>query len=88
LISACKLNDHISIEIWDWDRIGSDDFEGYVEFDLKDLMPGPTPVIELTLKLKPKKDLSDNVTGSITMDIGFRRTKKNTFYSIQPSPQV
>jgi hypothetical protein len=58
--------------VWDWDRIGSDDFEGYTEFELKDVIPAPIVEFEVTHKLKAKKDATEKVSGTITIDLGFR----------------
>lgn len=71
----CKLTDKVSFDIWDWDRIGSHDFEGRTEFDLSQYLPFPLQLIEITRRLTPRskdgKIKDEVVTGTITIQLGF-----------------
>jgi hypothetical protein len=71
----CKLTDKVSFDVWDWDRIGSHDFEGRTEFDLSQFMPFPIQVIEITRRLQPRtkdgKVKDENINGTITIEFGF-----------------
>lgn len=75
MCSHCKLTDKVMLDVWDWDRIGSHDFEGRTEFDLSQYMPFPLEYLEITRKLQQRtkdgKKMNEDVTGTLTIALGF-----------------
>jgi hypothetical protein len=65
-------NSKVSIEVWDWDMLSRDDFEGQIEIDLQTICSKlQNGTVERTYALKPKKSSTENVTGTITLSMGF-----------------
>lgn len=61
-------NEKINIEVWDWNAIGSDSFEGTAVLDLSTLTDKPQMV---TLNLGPRPNRNDVVKGTITINASF-----------------
>jgi len=63
----------IDIEVWDWDRVGSDDFMGMHTIDLSEFPPGVEKEIDLKLEpatgSKSKKKKTENVSGYIKVKV-------------------
>jgi len=73
--TTAKVN-QVTIECWDWDVIGTDDFMGEFSFGLQgssaiDLAPGATQTITFPLQKPKQKSMKKTgaVSGSITLNI-------------------
>eukprot|EP01114_Cavostelium_apophysatum_P023148 TRINITY_DN862_c0_g1_i1.p1 TRINITY_DN862_c0_g1~~TRINITY_DN862_c0_g1_i1.p1 ORF type:complete len:629 (+),score=187.07 TRINITY_DN862_c0_g1_i1:63-1949(+) len=71
-----NTKDMVSFTVWDWDAVGSDDFEGQVEFEVAKLhaqmeKQKDKKVFEFTYYLQPRPGKNDKVSGTITIEAGF-----------------
>ena len=61
----------LSIQLWDSDRVSSDDMVGCIEFDLHDIMANPDKMEQRHDRLLSIKDENKEVPGVLNWDVGY-----------------
>lgn len=73
MIRGVRSDGKVIVEVWDWNKVGKDDFEGMCEVDVASVLEQTQKEqrAEMTFNLLPRPGKKDQVKGAITITMSY-----------------